>query len=251
MKKYYVLILIAIFLLLSTVANAISFISMTQWSIADGGNDHWYGLMVDQTMGWYDASDSAFASTINGNTGYLATITSPAEDDFIYSSLVSGVSSPDIYNEFWLGGYLQNDTWSWMTGESWSYTNWDQGSGEPRGGHHLAIRGDDTPPIGGDYRYPSYWNDAELTPHLWSVVEWGTYNPSPLPGDRGYISEPASGPNPEPVPEPATMFLFGLGLIGMRIVRKFKNSKQTDYLNFMNYTDIIIHYTIKDCAQSE
>lgn len=58
--------------------------------------------------------------------GYLSTITSQAENDWVWSKF--GVSPADYigYIGFWLGG---NDSategqWTWITGESWSYTNW-------------------------------------------------------------------------------------------------------------------------------
>jgi len=58
--------------------------------------------------------------------GYLATITSIAEDVFVYTNL--GENSPNVHP--WLGGYQTVKTgepfgnWAWVTGEEWNYDNW-------------------------------------------------------------------------------------------------------------------------------
>jgi len=58
--------------------------------------------------------------------GYLATITTSAEAEFIDSNF-------DV-NRYWIGGYQLSDAaepdggWTWVTGESWGpYTNWYPG----------------------------------------------------------------------------------------------------------------------------
>jgi|GEM_PF-6148322 len=85
-------------------------------------NGHYY-RRFEMVMNWFDARDYC-----ESQGGYLATITSTAEQDFVYANLVQGGSS--YLHECWLGGY-QSDTatspdtdWAWVTGEPWSYTNW-------------------------------------------------------------------------------------------------------------------------------
>ncbi|MCC8046410.1 MAG: Ig-like domain-containing protein [Clostridiales bacterium] len=55
--------------------------------------------------------------------GHLVTITSLGEQDTV-SSLVAGVSGC-----LFIGAQKSDDTWQWITGETWLYTNW--ASGEP------------------------------------------------------------------------------------------------------------------------
>ena len=62
---------------LASQANA----APVQWSVADGGNDHWYEVVwlgIGQIT-WNTANSSATSSSHLGQTGYLATITSAAE----------------------------------------------------------------------------------------------------------------------------------------------------------------------------
>ena len=52
-----------------------------EWRVADGGNGHWYeGVAVAADISW-DAAKVACES----RGGHLATLTSPAEDDFLWA----------------------------------------------------------------------------------------------------------------------------------------------------------------------
>lgn len=77
--------------------------------------------------------------------GYLATITSQDEQDFI-----DGLNKN--YEEMWIGGFRDDDhTWQWVTGEKWDYTHW--GEGEPNDSYNV---------IGNENRvalWPDGWND--------------------------------------------------------------------------------------------
>jgi len=89
------------------------------------GNGHWYEA-VYVGPGGITRTDAQNAAAATG--GYLATCTSAAENDFVYS-LVSDNDDfwfTDIHNNGvgpWLGGYFQGG-WKWVTGEPWSYANW-------------------------------------------------------------------------------------------------------------------------------
>ena len=117
-------------------------------AIQNPGNGHWY-QRFDNTMTWHDAKD--YCENLGG---YLATINSQAEDDFVYDNL--GAFSPHEY--VWLGATdeAQEGTWKWVTGESWNFTNWD--SGEPNNcsgiEHYLVYF---TPNFHGNR--PGLWND--------------------------------------------------------------------------------------------
>lgn len=99
------------------------------------GNGHFYDVVsIPNTISWEQANAAA-----NAAGGYLATITSLAENSFVFSL----VNNPLYWHGFsgpWLGGYQQPATqepganWRWVTGETWSYTNWQPAQPNDSGG---------------------------------------------------------------------------------------------------------------------
>ena len=85
-------------------------------SIVISDNNHWY-QRFDISMTWLDAKQYC-----ENNSGYLATLTSKQENDFVYNNLVINSSNKNI----WLGATDedQEGIWRWITDESWNYTNW-------------------------------------------------------------------------------------------------------------------------------
>ncbi|HQM01448.1 MAG TPA: lectin-like protein [Ruminococcus flavefaciens] len=82
-------------------------------------NGHVYALYENMT--YYDQAKS-LAEKMGG---HLATITSKGENEAV-TSLMGNASQ----NGYWLGGTRVNESsWKWSTGESFSYSNWE--SGEP------------------------------------------------------------------------------------------------------------------------
>jgi WD40 repeat protein len=90
-------------------------------------NNHYYAYIKNSST-WNWESSLTYSNKLDG---YLATITSQEENDFIVTKLGSE-------NIFWcvLGGYqepefIEDDPekysqgWKWVTGEEWGYTNWD------------------------------------------------------------------------------------------------------------------------------
>lgn len=76
--------------------------------------NHRYEL-VDEGMTWTEAK--AYAES---KGGYLAVITSAEEEAFLESLVKTGSKY-----QYWLGGYRSGANWSWVNGETFSYTNWD------------------------------------------------------------------------------------------------------------------------------
>lgn len=93
--------------------------------IRNSANNHWY-QRFDTSMNWYVAK--AFCEK---RGGYLATITSQSENDFVWYNL--GKSSTNS-GGIWLGATNDKNStesgtgaYQWITGEKWNYTNWYSG----------------------------------------------------------------------------------------------------------------------------
>ena len=106
--------------------------TLVQWTTGAGGNSHYYQLVVvPGGITWTSANSAAQAAG-----GYLATLTSSAENDFVYTNLASTDATAWFVDGAGnsegpaLGGYQPvpsdgSTGWNWVTGESWSYTNWE------------------------------------------------------------------------------------------------------------------------------
>ena len=160
-----------------------AFAEVTQWRAEDGGNDHYYDIIVTPAQGWYTMRDQAFALG-----GYLASIRSANENTWIYNAFKIGTTdaywTPDGYGGPNFGGYKESDAggWSWVSGEAWDYSNFNWGSNDTASGTQFIA-------------HTSYWDDTPfvITPGPVSmIVEW----------------------NVGPVPEPSSaLLLIGSGMI--------------------------------------
>jgi hypothetical protein len=188
MKKILVAVLAMGVLSFANNASALSF------------NGHNYEYIEFAGKSWDEAASDLLARF--GSGYYLATITTQQEHNFIANTLLDKVTG-----EYWLGGLQplsETDAtanWNWANGEEWNYTNWHVG--EPND-HYGA----------GSEQYLAMWKK-----NGW----YGEWNDEGNLGNiSGYIAESAA-----PVPEPATMLLFGsgLGFLGLAGLRR-KNKKK-------------------------
>ena len=118
-------------------------------------------VLVPEGITWEEANKAAQAMG-----GHLATITSAAENDYVYSLVANDDRFWYKYGTDliglgpWLGGYQPPGSpepsggWRWVTGEPFTYSNW--ASGQPdnyRGEDYLHYWGAGTPK-------GSKWNDC-------------------------------------------------------------------------------------------
>ena len=95
-----------------------------QWRVEDGGNGHWYELIVAGSPINWGAADAQ--ARVHG--GLLACVTSAAENDFIRS--IDAVNPAWRNLGPWLGGFQQPSGaepaggWGWVSGESWNWAEW-------------------------------------------------------------------------------------------------------------------------------
>ena len=155
------------FLLLATILMVVPVATHgvpVEWPEADGGNGHFYEV-IDASSTWFTAETAAGMMTHGNSTGYLATVTSQDEWDFLVNSFVIPES-----NGYWIGGYQPEDSpepgggWTWITGEPWDFTVWRPGEPNNSGNEDgLEIR-------------TSGWNDhVRSVMRSGYVVEYGGY----------------------------------------------------------------------------
>ena len=131
-------------------------------AIQNPNNGHWY-LHVAHPSRTAWKTCKAEAEAVGG---YLATITSASEQQWVYSNIVSGKGHT------FLGGTdeVTEGVWQWITGEAWTYSNWAPGDPNNWGGveHYLLYGGN----LG------SSWYDIADYELTWNVsayvIEWNS-----------------------------------------------------------------------------
>jgi uncharacterized repeat protein (TIGR01451 family) len=103
-------------------------------AIPYSGNGHFYEYVSSPNINWTNARNAAAARTLFGLQGYLATITSQEENDFIRQKLGA---------DAWIGGSDADaeNVWKWVTG--------------PEAGTQFS---NDSTPVGGQF---ANWNTGE------------------------------------------------------------------------------------------
>ena len=128
--------LVACSVIAITSTAALSQSSAVQWTVASGGNGHWYEAVRDQgAICWGYAKLKC-----EELGGHLAALTSPNEREFVRSQLASGPW-------YFLGGYQDlsaldfiepDGGWRWVTGEPWTPL-WAEGQPENGGGNQDTV----------------------------------------------------------------------------------------------------------------
>ncbi len=155
---------------------------LTNWPVQAGGNGHYYEAVVANGPITWDAA----SVTASNRGGYLATITSASENAFVFGF---AKGNPDLWYQTgsawgpWLGGLQPSGSaepsggWRWVTGESFTYSNWAAGQPNNSGGNENRIQ------LGGQAAIAGTWNDANDTASTYGrgfVIEYNT-KPEPAP----------------------------------------------------------------------
>lgn len=156
------------------------------------------------SLSWDSANTAAQQQTYLGLAGHLTTVTTVAEQSFVYTQIYQPnvPATTDAYAA-WLGGYQPANSaepaggWTWTTGEIWNYENW--GTGEPNDGVGFSLGAEDKLAMWGT----GFWNDFVAT-------SFG----APSVGPIGYLVEF------NVVPEPSILTLIGLGAVALTIVAR-------------------------------
>jgi len=161
-----------------------------QWTVGSGGNGHYYEFIsAGVTQG--TALTAAAAASYLGNQGYLATVTSQGEQDFLH-----GLSTTNA----WIGAEYSNGAWRWATGpeagQSFfgtanpdiNYSFWN--SGEPNGNS-------------GEPAVTMNWNSG--------TGQWNDWSPG---NGASYFVEYGGFANGVPEPAAWAMLVGGFGLLG-------------------------------------
>jgi hypothetical protein len=139
-------------------------------AVRNPDNGHYY-RGVSTWANWGDAAALAEGMTYRGCPGHLATITSQEENDFIAANLPWAASLG-----YWLGGIQPAGSpepgggWTWVTGETWDYTNWANFEPNDLGGEDaLHFFGPFVAPWAPD---PEKWNDINSAAEFGYLVEF-------------------------------------------------------------------------------
>jgi len=146
----------------------VSLVEATEVFFTDNG--HLYQF-ISGNFTWNQARDAAAARTAYGATGYLATITSLAENNFVYQR---------ISGDGWLGTTDEETekTWKWITGPEAGTAYYNESTRQPiSGGYNGWADGE-----------PNDYGDGEDCGYMYAS-QGGAWNDYPCDTEQGYVVE--------------------------------------------------------------
>jgi len=186
----------------STIAAMIAFLILCLSNIGHAclkndtaGYSGEYIIVFSRGITWEEAAQEVASW---GTSYHLATITSQEEQKY-FTKLLNG-----LRGEFWIGGYYKSESqWQWATGEPWSYSN-------------------------KNIEFPDFY----LTMSVGKFgSKWRWHKEGSYKFISGFIAE-KDRINPNPVPLPPALMLFGSGLTAVGGLRTIWRKKK--YREIMN-----------------
>ncbi|MFT4593895.1 MAG: putative outer membrane repeat protein [Phycisphaerales bacterium] len=137
--------------------------NLVQWKVEDGGNGHWYGMLV---LAASQSAEGHFAIA-ESLGGYTATMHSAEENLLCYNIGV------DVGHHTAFIGVRKGDNnqGGWITGEPWTYSNWHSGEGQNSWERYANLWGPQ-----GDFN--EQWQDTDGTPGTHSIIEFDSLQTS-------------------------------------------------------------------------
>jgi hypothetical protein len=130
-------------------------------AIYNPSTGHWYQLNNTQ-MTWANAK--MFAES---RGGYLATITFGSEGQWLYDTFGSDLRINTGWRFFGGNDIDSEGLWSWINGETWSYSNWYFGEPNNQGEEDCAVL---HPYLRSGHGH--YWNDIKCSAEINSLIEY-------------------------------------------------------------------------------